>query len=135
MLDKAKIEFLKSIRQKIDESVQLTGDDMEMFSYFYGAGTGTQLGVASIKTSIDLVLALKERIMISACYTMGQTPEFRNCPSTGSRQVQYLTSTNIIFDNISKANQSVDHGLVQLMLLTILDVLIAQEELDASEAH
>ena len=128
MPDKARINFLKSIREKIDQSIRLTGDDMEMFSYFYGAGTGTQLGVASTKSSIDLVLSLKERVLLSACYSLVQSPQFRNCPDTGARQVQYHTSVSVIIDGLNMRNQSVDHGPVILMLLSILDVLIAQED-------
>ena len=133
-MDKAKLKFLKSIRKKIYDNVRLTGDDMEMFSYFHGAGTGTQLGVASGKTSIDLVLSLKERVMLSACYSLTQKPQFRNCPDTGSRQIQYETTASVSLDRIFKSNESVDHSPVVLMLVSILDVLIAQETTDAPEA-
>ena len=134
MLDKAKLKFLKSIRQKIYDNVRLTGDDMEMFSYFQGPGTGTQLGVASSKTSIDLALNLKERVMLSACYSLTQRPQFRNCPDTGSRQIQYDTIVSVSLGDIFRQNQSADHGPSILMLVSILDVLIAQETTNAPKA-
>lgn len=129
MMDKAKVKFLQTIRGKVVNGQPMTGDELELFSYFYGAGRGTQFGVAAQKKSVDLVQAVMERITLPVEYHISQVPEFRTCPDTGARQVQYHNTAIIRSDDGREFREtSCDLSVSRLLLMVFLDLLIHRTE-------
>lgn len=127
-MDKAKVELLNDIHAAISNKKQLTGDQLEMFSYFYGAGTGTILAMSSQKTSIDMVLDLIRRVNIEISYSIECVPEFREHPVTKARQVQFNNSVAIKLHDETFTASSLDESMSYVMLLAFIDLLIGQEK-------
>ena len=124
---KAKVQFLQDVRNDVLTDKKLTGDQMELLSYYYGSGMGTCIGVAGQKQSWDMVIDVMKRLGLLVPYSFSQTPEFRTHPETKKQQVQFRNAVTIIWNDIPFVEMSTDHSLPKLMLLVIIDVLIAQE--------
>lgn len=127
-MDKVKIKFLKDVRKSIYDGKKLTGDQMEMFSFFYGSGTGTSLGMAALKNSWELTMDLMRKVTLPLKYELHQEPEFRTHPDTGQQQVQCWNTVHMTWNDDTFITTSSDHSLPKLILLALLDVLAAQEK-------